>query len=117
MRLRPRAEAASWGRGDGRSNNVMQRRARIEGRLRGWRTSSARSGAWSASGSTWQRIGSPEASLIDELGADALAVVELTLVFEETFDIEIPDEEADKIRTVRDAVAAVESHIPARPPG
>jgi len=45
---------------------------------------------------------------MDDLGADSLALVELTLVFEETFDIDISDEEADKIRTVRDAIVAVE---------
>jgi acyl carrier protein len=51
---------------------------------------------------------------VDDLGADSLAVVELTLVFEETFDIEIPDEEANRIRTVRDATTAVEKYIRAR---
>lgn len=40
--------------------------------------------------------------LVGDLGADSLALLELTLVFEETFGIEIPDEEAEKIRTVRD---------------
>jgi acyl carrier protein len=46
--------------------------------------------------------------LMDDLGADSIALVELTIVLEETFDIDIPDAEADKIRTVRDAVMAVE---------
>jgi acyl carrier protein len=46
--------------------------------------------------------------LADDLGADSLALVELTLVFEETFDIDITDEEADQIRTVRDAIISVE---------
>jgi len=59
----------------------------------------------------------PEASFIDDLGADSLAVVELTLVLEEAFDIDIPDEEADHIRTVRDAIIAVENHLRARGPG
>ena len=54
---------------------------------------------------------------IDDLGADSLALVELTLVFEETFDIEIPDAEADSIRTVRDAVISVEKYLRARRPG
>jgi acyl carrier protein len=45
---------------------------------------------------------------MDDLGADSIALVELTIVLEETFDIDIPDAEADKIRTVRDAVMAVE---------
>jgi acyl carrier protein len=52
---------------------------------------------------------------IDDLGADSLALVDLTLVFEETFDIEIPDDEADGIRTVRDAIVAVEKYVRARP--
>jgi acyl carrier protein len=52
----------------------------------------------------------PEASFIDDLGADSLALVELTLVLEEMFDIEIPDEEAQKMRTVRDAIISVEKH-------
>jgi acyl carrier protein len=51
---------------------------------------------------------------IDDLGADSLALVELTLVFEETFDIDIPDEEADRIRTVRDAIISVEKSLRAR---
>jgi acyl carrier protein len=51
---------------------------------------------------------------VDDLGADSLALVELTLVFEETFDIEIPDEEADRIRTVRDAIIAVEKYVQRR---
>jgi acyl carrier protein len=55
--------------------------------------------------------------LMDDLGADSLAVVELTLVFEETFDIDISDAEAAKIQTVRDAVAAVEKCVRARPVG
>jgi acyl carrier protein len=53
---------------------------------------------------------------VDDLGADSLAVTELTIVFEETFDIEIPDEEADRIRTVRDAVTAVEKYVRMRRP-
>ena len=59
----------------------------------------------------------PETRFIDDLGADSLAIVELTLVFEETFDIDIPDEEAGWIRTVRDAIVSVESHLRARRPG
>jgi acyl carrier protein len=51
---------------------------------------------------------------IDDLGADSLAVVELTLVFEETFDIDIPDEEADRIRTVQDAIMSVERNLRAQ---
>jgi acyl carrier protein len=56
----------------------------------------------------------PDASFIDDLGADSLAIAELTLVFEETFDIDIPDEEAGTMRTVRDAIVSVEKHLRAR---
>ena len=59
----------------------------------------------------------PEASFIDDLGADSLALVELTLVFEEMFDIEIPDEEAQKMRTVRDAILSVEKYRRVERPG
>jgi acyl carrier protein len=51
----------------------------------------------------------PQASFQDDLGADSLALVELLMAFEEKFEIEnIPDEEADKIRTIADAVAYIE---------
>ena len=46
----------------------------------------------------------PTASFVDDLGADSLDTVELVMAFEEAFDIEIPDEDAEKIRTVKDAV-------------
>jgi acyl carrier protein len=59
----------------------------------------------------------PEASFIDDLGADSLALVELTLVFEEAFDIDITDEDAQKMRTVRDAIVSVEKYRRADPPG
>ena len=45
----------------------------------------------------------PEASFIDDLGADSLDIVELVMAMEEEFDIEIPDEEAEKIQTIADA--------------
>ena len=45
-----------------------------------------------------------EASFIDDLGADSLDIVELVMTIEKEFDIEIPDDEAEKIRTVQDAV-------------
>ncbi len=45
----------------------------------------------------------PEASFVNDLGADSLDIVELIMVFEEEFDIEIPDEDAEKIQTVGDA--------------
>jgi acyl carrier protein len=46
----------------------------------------------------------PEASFTDDLGADSLDIVELVMAFEEEFEIEIPDEDAEKIATVQDAV-------------
>src|ERR1041384_1995434 len=46
----------------------------------------------------------PNASFVDDLGADSLDTVELVMAFEEAFDIEIADEDAEKIRTVKDAV-------------
>ena len=45
-----------------------------------------------------------ESSFIDDLGADSLDTVELVMAFEEEFDLEIPDEEAEKITTVKDAI-------------
>ena len=47
----------------------------------------------------------PEASFIDDLGADSLDIVELVMAMEETFDIEITDDDAEKIQTIGDAVA------------
>lgn len=49
----------------------------------------------------------PEASLIDDLGADSLAIVELIMTMEEEFDIEVPDEDAEKLTTVKEAVAYI----------
>lgn len=46
----------------------------------------------------------PTASFVDDLGADSLDTVELVMAFEESFDIEIPDDDAEKIRTVKDAI-------------
>lgn len=46
----------------------------------------------------------PEASFVDDLGADSLDTVEMVMAFEEEFNIEIPDEDAEKIKTVKDAV-------------
>jgi len=46
----------------------------------------------------------PEASLIDDLGADSLAIVELIMTMEEEFDIEVPDEDAEKLATVKEAI-------------
>ncbi len=52
----------------------------------------------------------PEASFIDGLGADSLDTVELVMAFEEEFDIEIPDEAAEKILTVQNAISYVEEN-------
>ena len=51
-----------------------------------------------------------EASFIDDLGADSLDTVELVMALEEEFGIEIPDEEAEKISTVADAIKYIEEH-------
>jgi acyl carrier protein len=51
-----------------------------------------------------------DATFIDDLGADSLGLVELVLAFEEEFEIDIPDEDTEKIRTVQDAVNYIESH-------
>ncbi|MAQ18633.1 MAG: acyl carrier protein [Sandaracinus sp.] len=51
-----------------------------------------------------------DASFIDDLGADSLAIVELVLAFEEQFEIDIPDEDTEKIRTVGDAVSYIKEH-------
>ena len=55
----------------------------------------------------------PDASFVDDLGADSLDTVELVMAFEEAFDIEIPDEDAEKIRTVSDAVDYIGKHAKA----
>jgi acyl carrier protein len=51
----------------------------------------------------------PEASITDDLGADSLDQVELVMAFETEFGIDIPDEEAEKIKTVGDAVQKIDS--------
>lgn len=51
----------------------------------------------------------PEASFIDDLGADSLDIVELVMAMEEEFDLEIPDEAAEKLRTVGDVVVYLQS--------
>ena len=51
-----------------------------------------------------------EASFVDDLGADSLDTVELVMAFEEEFDIEIPDDAAEHIQTVGDAVSYIEEH-------
>jgi len=52
----------------------------------------------------------PEANFIDDLGADSLDTVELVMAFEEEFGVEIPDEAAEKIQTVQDAVSYIEKN-------
>jgi acyl carrier protein len=51
-----------------------------------------------------------EAKFIDDLGADSLDTVELVMALEEEFGIEIPDEDAEKITTVRDAISYIQEH-------
>lgn len=51
-----------------------------------------------------------EASFIDDLGADSLDIVELIMALEEEFDLEIPDEDAEKLRTVGDAVEYIKEN-------
>ena len=51
-----------------------------------------------------------EASFIDDLGADSLDIVELVMAFEEEFGVEIPDDAAEKITTVRDAIDYIENN-------
>lgn len=52
-----------------------------------------------------------EASFVEDLGADSLDTVELVMALEEEFETEIPDEEAEKITTVKEAVDYVEAHL------
>ncbi len=52
----------------------------------------------------------PEASFVDDLGADSLDTVELVMALEEEFETEIPDEDAEKIETIQDAVNYIKSH-------
>jgi acyl carrier protein len=52
-----------------------------------------------------------DASFIDDLGADSLDLVELVMALEDEFDVEIPDEEAEKLRTVKAVLAYIESKV------
>ena len=52
----------------------------------------------------------PDASFIDDLGADSLDIVELVMAFEEEFGVEIPDDAAEKIATVKDAIDYIDSN-------
>jgi acyl carrier protein len=53
----------------------------------------------------------PEAKFIDDLGADSLDIVELVMALEDEYGIEIPDEDAEKIETVGDAIRYIAEHI------
>lgn len=53
----------------------------------------------------------PSASFVNDLGADSLDQVELVMAFEEAFDLDIPDEEAEKIQTVQDAVEYIDRNM------
>ena len=53
----------------------------------------------------------PDASFVDDLGADSLDTVELVMALEEEFETEIPDEEAEKITTVQQAIDYISSHV------
>ena len=53
----------------------------------------------------------PDASFIDDLGADSLDIVELVMLMEKEFDTEIPDEDAEKIATVQDAVDYISNNV------
>jgi acyl carrier protein len=53
----------------------------------------------------------PEASFIDDLGADSLDIVELVMTMEEEFDLEIPDEDAEKIKSVNDVINYIKAKV------
>ncbi len=53
----------------------------------------------------------PDASFMEDLGADSLDTVELVMALEEEFDIEIPDSDAEKIQTVQDALSYLDEHL------
>jgi acyl carrier protein len=55
----------------------------------------------------------PEASFVDDLGADSLDIVELVMAMEEEFEIEIPDDDAEKIQTIGDAIAYLKEKLEA----
>jgi acyl carrier protein len=55
----------------------------------------------------------PKASFIDDLGADSLDIVEFVMAMEEEFDIEIPDDDAEKIQTIEDVITYVKGKIEA----
>jgi len=53
----------------------------------------------------------PEASFVDDLGADSLDLVELVMAMEEAFGMEVPDEDAEKLRTVKDVIDYVKARV------
>ncbi len=53
----------------------------------------------------------PEASFVEDLGADSLDTVELVMAFEEEFGVDIPDEDAEQLRTVGDAITYLKKHM------
>jgi len=53
----------------------------------------------------------PQASFVDDLGADSLDQVELIMAFEDAFDVEIPDEDAEKLKTVKDATEYLSTKV------
>ena len=53
----------------------------------------------------------PEASFVEDLGADSLDLVELVMAMEEAFGMEVPDEEAEKLRTVKDVIEYVKAKV------
>lgn len=53
----------------------------------------------------------PDASFMEDLGADSLDTVELVMALEEEFDLEIPDSDAEKIQTVQDALNYLDAHV------
>ena len=55
----------------------------------------------------------PESSFIEDLGADSLDIVELVMAMEEEFDVEIPDDDAEKIQTIGDAIAYLKEKLEA----
>jgi acyl carrier protein len=58
-----------------------------------------------------EELVNPEASFVDDLGADSLDTVELVMALEEEFGIEIPDEDAEKITRVKEAIEYIEKHV------
>jgi acyl carrier protein len=55
----------------------------------------------------------PETAFIDDLGVDSLGLVELVLAFEEVFNVQIPDQATEKLRTVQDAIDYIQAHAKA----